>query len=62
MMHGLLGYIGPETILPLASVLAAIGGALMLTGRSILRLVRRCFCGLFSGFGQHDATQPEDAS
>lgn len=41
--HLLLGYIGPETILPATSALAAIGGALMLCGRHVRRACRWCW-------------------
>ncbi len=62
MIHGLLGYIGPETILPLASIVAAIGGALMLTGRSIVKLASRCFSGILLGARRQDVTQREDVT
>ena len=39
----LLGYIGPETILPLTSALAAIGGGVMLFWNTIRRGAARLF-------------------
>jgi hypothetical protein len=39
-MHGLsslFGYIGPETIVPATSALAAVGGIILAFGKSILR-------------------------
>ena len=39
----LLGYIGPETILPLTSALAAIGGGVMLFWTTIRRWTARLF-------------------
>lgn len=38
----LIAYIGPETILPLASVLGAIGGVLMMFWNSIRRGMHWC--------------------
>jgi hypothetical protein len=43
----LLGYIGPETMLPLASVLAAIMGFILMFWRYIFRLIRRMFGAIF---------------
>jgi hypothetical protein len=37
----LLGYIGPDTVLPVASALAAIVGALLICGRYIWQLAAR---------------------
>lgn len=42
----LLGYIGPDTMLPLASVLAAIVGAVLAFGKTLLMYLRR-FVQLF---------------
>jgi hypothetical protein len=38
----LLGYIGPETILPLASAIAAVGGVFMMFWNSIRRAAMWC--------------------
>jgi hypothetical protein len=35
-------YIGPETILPATSALAAAGGVLMIFGRHIVRMFKWC--------------------
>jgi hypothetical protein len=32
----LFGYVGPETMLPLASVVAAVAGVFMMFGRSVM--------------------------
>jgi len=42
-----LFYVGPETLLPLTSVLGAIGGLLMIFWRQVTGAVRRVV-GLFS--------------
>ena len=42
-MNILFGYVGPETIMPLASILAAILGGFMFVGRSIKSLFVRAF-------------------
>jgi hypothetical protein len=39
----LLMYIGPETIMPLASVLAAIGGVIMMFWRRVSSFTRNVF-------------------
>ncbi len=39
----LFAYIGPETFLPVASVLAALAGMVMMLGRSSLQVAARCF-------------------
>jgi hypothetical protein len=43
----LLGYIGPETMLPLASVLAAVMGFILMFWRYIFRLIRRMIGVIF---------------
>ncbi|HKI18443.1 MAG TPA: hypothetical protein VKA15_11210 [Isosphaeraceae bacterium] len=41
----LFAYFGPETMMPVASIIAAVGGVVMLFGRNVLvfgrKLVRR---------------------
>lgn len=37
----LFAYLGPDTVLPLTSVVAAVAGAVMMFGRGILGAVRR---------------------
>lgn len=39
-------YVGPDALLPLASILGAIGGAIMIFWRQVVGLARR-FAGLF---------------
>ena len=51
-MYGLLGYIGPETIMPIASAIAAVVGAFMFMGRSIL--------GFFQNLGRRLLRKGED--
>ncbi len=40
MLHFTLAYIGPETVVPVASGIAAVTGVLMMWGRGLLGLVR----------------------
>ena len=35
----MFGYVGPETVLPMTSVLATVGAFVMLFGKSLLRFV-----------------------
>ncbi len=46
----LLGYIGPETMLPLASILAAGLGVILMFWRYIIQLIRRMFGAIFRIF------------
>lgn len=39
-------YVGPDALLPLASILGAIGGAIMIFWRQVVGLVRR-LAGVF---------------
>jgi hypothetical protein len=41
MLNPLFAYFGPDTFLPLASIVGAIGGAMMLFGRTIVRAASR---------------------
>ncbi|WP_169975785.1 hypothetical protein [Tautonia rosea] len=43
MFEPLLAYIGPETVLPLTSVLAGAMGVAMMFGRNVLRGLGRIF-------------------
>ncbi len=57
-MHSLLAYVGPDTMLPVASVLAAIAGALLFCWRWIVGLFRKVF-----GLGRKPAAKrPEPAA
>jgi hypothetical protein len=42
---GMLAYFGPETMMPVASILAAVGGAVLMFGRNTLYFVKRVFRG-----------------
>jgi hypothetical protein len=43
MMPGaIFAYFGPETVLPLTSVVAAVAGVFMMFGRNSVRFVARC--------------------
>ncbi len=42
----ILGYFGPETIMPVASILAAVGGALLMFGRNILYVAKKVVRGV----------------
>ncbi len=42
-----LSYVGPETLVPAASVLATIIGGLLLFGRTLLRYARKALCLVF---------------
>ena len=48
----MFAYIGPETILPATSVLAGIGGFLLMFGKAALR-------PFFAIFGKKQAEQPQ---
>lgn len=43
----LLGYVGPETMLPLASVLAAVTGVILVFWKYVFGLIRRVFAAVF---------------
>ena len=43
----MLGYIGPETMIPLASVLAAAGGIVLIFWRYVVLVIRRIFRTIF---------------
>lgn len=43
----LLCYIGPETMLPLASLLAAVTGFILMFWKYVFRLIRRMFGAIF---------------
>jgi hypothetical protein len=46
MMHNsFLAYVGPETVLPLTSVLAAVGGVVLLMWGRLKRACSRLRCG-----------------
>ncbi|MFI5455377.1 MAG: hypothetical protein ACHRXM_07980 [Isosphaerales bacterium] len=39
----LFAYFGPETMMPVASIIAAVGGVVMLFGRNVLVFGRKVF-------------------
>lgn len=39
----LFAYIGPDTILPLTSIVAAVAGFFMMFGRNSLRFATKCY-------------------
>jgi hypothetical protein len=41
-LHPLVAYIGPETVVPVTSALAALGGALLLLPRYVGRFATWC--------------------
>jgi hypothetical protein len=41
MFEPVFAYFGPETIMPVASIIGAVGGVLMIFGRTIVRLASR---------------------
>jgi hypothetical protein len=43
MLQFVLGYVGPETVLPVASALAAIAGVFLTFGRYIRIVIARCW-------------------
>jgi len=43
----ILAYLGPETMLPLASFLAAITGFILMFWRYVFQLIRRMFAAIF---------------
>jgi hypothetical protein len=45
-VFGLILYVGPDQLLPLASILGAIGGAIMIFWRQVVGLARRV-AGIF---------------
>ena len=55
----LFAYIGPETIVPATSVIAAVGGFLLAFGRSLLRPV---FSGFYRLTGKKTVVPGESAS
>ena len=53
----LVGYIGPETILPLGSLLAALGGAALMFWTYLRSAAAWCLGKLRPGPGQCDASK-----
>jgi hypothetical protein len=58
-----LGYLGPDTILPVASALAAIVGVILICWRFLLGTAQKCFRCVVRRRPPADptsATEPED--
>jgi hypothetical protein len=47
MLNPLFAYFGPETLMPVASIIGAIGGIIMIFGRTISRLASRSIRSVF---------------
>lgn len=60
MIHSVLAYVGPEAALPLLSVLAAIGGALLVGWRFVASFFRRIW-RLMTGRGAAAPKSPPQA-
>ncbi len=43
----LFAYIGPETMMPVASVIAAVTGVVLMFGRSVVQVGRNVFRGIW---------------
>jgi hypothetical protein len=43
MLSPLFAYFGPDTFMPVASIVGAVGGAMMIFGRTIFRVAWRSF-------------------
>jgi len=41
MLNPLFAYFGPETFMPVASIIGAVGGVIMIFGRTIVRVASR---------------------
>ncbi len=59
--HSLFAYLGPETMLPLASFFAAIIGGLLMGWRYVISMISRCI-GLVTGKKKDDAAITTPAS
>jgi hypothetical protein len=54
----LFAYIGPETMMPLASVIAAAAGVFMMFGRTIVGFGRGLVRRVWPGAGRQKVNQP----
>ena len=63
MSRMLLAYFGPETVLPITSLLAAIGGVVLMFGRQSFRLASYALrrLGRLVGFGRTTPQAPAAA-
>ena len=57
----LFGYFGPETVLPVTSIVATIAGLAMMFGRHTLRLIMSCGRLILTGRIREDEPRREHA-
>ncbi len=55
-----LGYMGPQTVMPIASFIAALIGIILVTWRFLIKLVRKVFSLLFHRTSDADALSATD--
>jgi hypothetical protein len=58
----LFAYIGPETMMPVASVIAAVAGVFMMFGRSVVGFGRGLVRRVWPGSGRTKVTKPGTGS
>lgn len=51
----LVGYFGPETLMPLASAIVAVGGAVLVCWRYIMSFFRKVWSWIVPGSGESSA-------
>ena len=56
----LFSYIGPETMMPVASIIAAVAGVFMMFGRSVTGFCRRMVRSLFPGAPRKTVSRVSD--
>jgi hypothetical protein len=54
----LFAYIGPETMMPVASVIAAVAGVFMMFGRSVVGFGRGLLRRVWPGSGRKPVAKP----
>jgi hypothetical protein len=55
----LFAYIGPETMMPVASVIAAVAGVFMMFGRSVIGFGRGLLRRVWPGSPRNPPTKPD---
>jgi hypothetical protein len=58
----LFAYIGPETMMPVASVIAAVAGVFMMFGRNVVGFVRGLVRRVWPGSNRKKVTKPGPGS
>lgn len=58
----LFSYIGPETMMPVASVLVAVGGVFMMFGRSVVGFGRGLLRRVWPGSRPEPVTKPDPSA